>query len=142
MQPDDWSRLKKGWPHLKKLDIPPPVLGRPVEAILGCTNLGFFEALRPAAMKGPAEPIAKFTPLGWMVGGRTCPEMDSVEEGRNNVHSGTILVGQGKEGPKDQVSYAPQAIEGLRYDKVTEGSDIAGELNLYQDCGGRMQAKL
>ena len=63
-----------------------------MEAILGCTNLGFFEALRPAAVKGPEDPIAKWTPLGWMVGGRTRPEVEPVDEGRNHVHSGTILV--------------------------------------------------
>ena len=80
MEPEDWNRLKRGWSHLKKLDIPPPVLGTPVEAILGCANLGFFEALRPVSMKGTGDPIAKWTPLGWMVGGRTRPEVESVEK--------------------------------------------------------------
>ena len=28
MYPEDWSRLKQGWPHLRELDIPPPVEGR------------------------------------------------------------------------------------------------------------------
>ena len=49
MQPEDWSCLKKGWKHLKKLDIPPPVQERPIEAILGCVNLSLFEAVRPPA---------------------------------------------------------------------------------------------
>ena len=80
MKPEDWSRLKRGWPHLKKLDIPQPVGGRPIEAILGCVNLPLFEAIRPPAIRNSGEPLAKWTPLGWMVGGRTRPEVEPVEE--------------------------------------------------------------
>ena len=92
MQPEDWSKLKRGWTHLRKLDIPPPAPGIPIEAILGCVSMGLFEPLRPASVKGPGDPVARWTPLGWLVGGRTRPEVDSVEEGQNHAHTGTILV--------------------------------------------------
>ena len=92
MKPEDWSRLKRGLPHLKKLDIPQPVGGRPIEAILGCVNLTLFEAIRPPAIRRPGEPLAKWTPLGWMVGGRTRPEVEPVEEGQAQTHTGTILM--------------------------------------------------
>ena len=113
MYPEDWSRLKRGWPHLRKLDIPPPVEGRPVEAIIGCVNLTLFEALRPAAHKGPGDPLAKWTPLGWMIGGRTRPEVEPVEEGRSHTHTGTILVIQGSEEPADKVSYSVEKLDEL-----------------------------
>ena len=98
MQPEDWSRLKKGWPHLKKLDIPPPVQERPIEAILGCVNLSLFEAVRPLAIKNMEDPMAKWTPLGWMIGGRTRPEVEPVHEGQAQAHAGTILMARGGKG--------------------------------------------
>ena len=55
MQPEDWSRLKRGRPHLKKLDIPAPVAEKPIEAILGCVDLRLFEPVRPPVTKGPGE---------------------------------------------------------------------------------------
>ena len=134
MMPEDWGRLKRGWPHLKKLDIPTPVQGRPVEVILGCDNLGLFEALRPVSMKGTGDPIAKWTPLGWMVGGRTRPEVESVDDGQNHVHSGTILVGEGQGQAKKEVSYDVLQKEKAGGEKRTDCSDFAGEVNVYQDC--------
>ena len=118
MKPEDWGRLKKGLGHLRKLDIPSPVQGRPIEAILGCVNLALFEALRPPAIKGPGEPLAKWTPLGWMVGGRTRPEADPVEEGKTHTHAGTILVLDGEE--------VGRGAERVGVTKVTEVSCVAG----------------
>ena len=58
-----------------------------------------------------------------------------MEEGQNNVHSGTILVGQGEEGMENKVS-CDQFSVGETKDKVmSELSDIAGEVKFYQDCG-------
>ena len=62
--PVDWQKLKAGWPHLKGLDIPPPVAEQPVEMILGCASLQLFEAIKPSSMKGIEDPVARLTSLG------------------------------------------------------------------------------
>ena len=74
MFPEDWSRLKANWGHLKELDLPAPVEGRPFEAIIGCRYLSLLEHVDSQALhkgKGFDDPIAKRTPLGWMVAGHT-----------------------------------------------------------------------
>ena len=42
MQPEDWSRLKRGWGHLKKLDIPAPVQGKTCGGNLGMYQPGIL----------------------------------------------------------------------------------------------------
>ena len=74
MYPEDWSWLKANWGHLKELEILAPVDGRPFEAIIGCRYLSLLEhADSKSIYKGKKvdEPVAKHTPLGWMVAGRT-----------------------------------------------------------------------
>ena len=132
MQPTDWSRLKRSWPHLRKLDIPPPASDRPIEAILGCVNLALFEALRPPAVKNMGDPMAKWTPLGWMVGGRTRPEVEPVEEGQTQTHVGTILMTGGK-----QVSEVQN--EQKQGDHLIESSCLAESLKEIQTCGEECQ---
>ena len=74
MFPEDWSLLKANWPHLKHLEIPPPINGKHIEAIIGCKYLSLFEAssgeyiYRGSHM---GDPVAEKTPLGWVVAGRT-----------------------------------------------------------------------
>ena len=81
LYPENWRKLKAGWPHLKALDIPEPVANQPVEMILGCANLELFEGLKPSRVRGEGNPIARFTRLGWMVGGRTFPDVSEEVEG-------------------------------------------------------------
>ena len=128
MQPADWSRLKRSWPHLRKLDIPPPASDKPIEAILGCVNLALFEALRPPAVKNMGDPMAKWTPLGWMVGGRTRPEVEPVEEGQAQTHAGTILMAGGK-----QVSEVKN--EQMQGSDLFGSSCLAESLEEIQTCG-------
>ena len=74
MFPEDWSQLKGNWPHLKHLEIPPPIKGKHVEAIVGCKYLALFEASSGEDIhkgKDPGDPVAKKTPLGWVVAGKT-----------------------------------------------------------------------
>ena len=128
MVPDDWSRLKRGWPHLKKLDIPPPVPGRPIEAILGCVSLTLFEAIRPTAIRGTGDPVAKWTPLGWMVGGRTRPEVEPVDEGLAHTHEGTILMAE-----IEKVSQIDKDV-GKEYE-MTSASCFSDVVKECQECG-------
>ena len=88
--PTDWSKLKGGWPHLKQLDIPAPVANQPVELILGCENLLLFEGVKPSSIKGPTDPVARLTPLGWMTGGRTYPEASTEVEGDSRIIQGDV----------------------------------------------------
>ena len=138
MQPEDWSRLKRGWTHLKKLDIPAPVPSRPIEAILGCVDLRLFEPLKPPAMRGTGEPVAKLTPLGWMVGGRTRPEVEPVGDGENHAHTSTIMVGQGTQEPEEQVR--PQKDKMSELKKINEPS-FAGVINFHQNCEDECRQK-
>ena len=73
MFPEDWSQLKSNWPHLRDLDIPPPVKGKHIEAIVGCKYLSLFEASSGDDIhkgKHVGDPVAKNTPLGWVVAGK------------------------------------------------------------------------
>ena len=74
MFPEDWSQLKINWPHLKHLEIPPPVNGRHIEAIVSCKYLSLFEASSGEDIywgRHMGDPVAKKTPLGWAVAGKT-----------------------------------------------------------------------
>ena len=95
--PEDWSKMKQGWPHLKNLDIPSPVAGEPVTMILGCKNLRLFETIKPTTLKGPMDPIARLMPLGWMIGGRTFPEPSTDVTGESRVIYGEVGIAHGKE---------------------------------------------
>ena len=88
--PVDWSKMKGGWPHLKNLDIPPPVADQPMEMILGCESLKLFETIKPSTVRGAADPVARLTCLGWMVGGRTTPEPSPDVEGESRVIKGDV----------------------------------------------------
>ena len=80
--------MKNGWAHLKGLDIPEPVADQPVEMILGCESLALFEAIKPSASRGPKDPVARLTCIGWMIGGKTCPEPSAEAEGESRMVSG------------------------------------------------------
>ena len=74
MFPEDWSQLKSNWPHLRNLDLPAPVPGKHIEAIIGCKYLSLFEASSGEDIhkgKHMGDPVAKNTPLGWVVAGKT-----------------------------------------------------------------------
>ena len=74
MYPENWSRRKSNWGHLKALELPEPVDGKPFEAIIGCRYLALLEPEGPQDLHMGAssdEPVAKLSPLGWIVGGRT-----------------------------------------------------------------------
>ena len=140
MLPEDWSGLKRGWTHLRKLDIPPPVAERPMEVILGCVDLRMFEAIRPAAVKGAGDPVAKFTPLGWMVGGRTRPEVEPVDEGHSHAHTGTILMTRNNGVSVDEVSQDGKSLGDVTSD-VADPTSIAGTVNFHQDCNEECRQK-
>ena len=101
--PTDWQKMKKGWAHLKGLDILEPVPEYPIEMILGCENLALFEAVKPSAMRGPSDPVARLTPLGWMIGGKTYPEPSPDAEGDSRMVSGDCGVALGKDKQEKEV---------------------------------------
>ena len=71
LQIEDWDSLKSGWDHLKDLPLPKPVGDGIVDLILGSAALDLMEARKPALFGPSGGPVAKFTSLGWIVGGRT-----------------------------------------------------------------------
>ena len=97
--PTDWNKMKGGWPHLKPLDIPAPIPDQPVELILGCENLKLFEGIKPSSVRGPTDPIARLTVIGWMVGGRTHPEASVDVEGDSRVVQGIVGIIGGNSDP-------------------------------------------
>ena len=58
--------------------------------ILGCSNLKVFESIKPSAIKGDQDPVARQTALGWMVVGRTRPEVSSDAAGEALTLQGRI----------------------------------------------------
>ena len=111
--PEDWGKMKQGWPHLKGLDIPSPVAGEPVAMILGCENLSLFEAIKPPTMRGATDPVARLTSLGWMIGGRTFPEPSSDVTGESRVVRGEVGIVSG--GTADKVSETEERINVANY---------------------------
>ena len=95
--PEDWGKMKNGWPHLKGLDIPSPVEGEPITMILGCENLQLFETIKPTTLRGPTDPVARLTRLGWMVGGRTFPEPSTDVTGESRIVKGDVGIASGVE---------------------------------------------
>ena len=81
---------------MKGLDLLEPVEDQPVEMILGCENLKLFEAIKPSSLRGPTDPVAWLTPLGWMAGGKTYPEPAPDAEGDPGVITGESGVAQGQ----------------------------------------------
>ena len=89
MYPENWARLKSNWKHLKDLDLPEPVEGRPFEAIIGCRYLALLEPESSEGLhvgKNSDDPVAKLTPLGWVMAGRT----SSHSSGRVAANQGTV----------------------------------------------------
>ena len=95
--PEDWGKMKQGWTHLKNLDIPSPVEGEPITMILGCENLRMFEAIKPSTCRGPTDPVARLTSLGWMIGGRTFPEPSTDVTGESRVVRGDVGIAAGRD---------------------------------------------
>ena len=124
--PENWNKLKAGWPHLKGLDIPAPVPDQPVEMILGCANLQLFEGLKPTSMKAAGDPVTRLTQLGWMVGGRTHPEPSPDEEGEARVVDAVVGGGQQSEVSKP-----------IRFDRRIEMKSLSflAEHQLRSACG-------
>ena len=82
---EDWSLLKKHWPHLRKLPLPSPEGEGGVDLILGSSALDLMEAIQPVVFGPPGGPVAKLTKLGWVTGGRTTPvPTPSASSGRLN----------------------------------------------------------
>jgi hypothetical protein len=72
--PDDWSVLKKAWPHLKDLDIAPVFLNEQVHMLIGTDN-AHLQASQCADRAGPGgTPFARKLVFGWVVGGRMYPD--------------------------------------------------------------------
>ena len=93
LQIENWHELRSGWKHLKTLPLPKPVGDGVVDLILGSSALDLMEAVRPAIFGPPGGPVAKLTPLGWIVGGRTSESkvddtFDEEEVGRLNFSLG------------------------------------------------------
>ena len=91
LQIEDWSKLKNNWTHLQDLPLPQPIGDGVVDLILGSAALDLMEARNPVRFGPPGGPVAKFTSLGWIVGGRTqrkaSPEAPT-GEGRINFSLG------------------------------------------------------
>ena len=98
MFPEDWSQLKYNWPHLKDLDIPSPVKGRHIEAIIGCKYLALFEPDNQETIyKGPNidDPVAKKAPLGWVVAGKTSASAQGSAMNISGQFKGFAIVASG-----------------------------------------------
>ena len=69
----NWKEKKQSWPHLAELDLPEPA-SRPVEGIIGLTEPWLIAPLKAAITGGRNDPMAIYTRLGWIVGGKVVPE--------------------------------------------------------------------
>ena len=66
----DWKKFKLQWPHLKNVPFPEITPESRVDMIIGVQNTGLMRALE-ADITGPKNgPIARRTPLGWVVFGQ------------------------------------------------------------------------
>ena len=64
----DWSTEAKNWDHLKALNIPAPA-NRPIQGIIGTSEMFLLSPLERAVTRGRHDPVAFRSRLGWMVGG-------------------------------------------------------------------------
>ena len=88
LEPIDWSRRKKDFPHLADLPIEPMIEGEPVTLLLGTRNPQLFEILDVRRGK-PGEPWVFLSPLGWVVVGPVSPE----EKNTTMLNVGHLFVG-------------------------------------------------
>ena len=77
---EDWHLLKNNWAHLQDLPLPKPVGDGIVDLILGSSAVDLMEATKPVLFGPPGGPIAKYTGLGWIVGGKTRPGNTTEEQ--------------------------------------------------------------
>ena len=77
--PIDWSIEAKQWKHLENITFPPPVkCPNTIEMIIGIDNAFHIRSLVEVA-GGEDEPVARKTPLGWTVGGRSDATLEMKE---------------------------------------------------------------
>ena len=86
LYPEDWSQLKFNFEHLVDLDVPAPIPGWPIKAIVGCR---YASLLYGAVMRGKYDDhIAVHAPLGMLVFGKTSK---TVPRGQARSACGTPL---------------------------------------------------
>ena len=73
----------------------------------------------------------KLTPLGWMVGGRTRPEVEPVGDGENHTQAGTIMVVQGSPRMKKGVRSGKRDLDEV---EMTDKNDLTGVVGFHKDC--------
>ena len=80
---EDWAELKRDWPHLKDLDIPPVVKEGQAQIIIGTKWAGLGASVTPDIV-GPqlSDPVARKTILGYFICGQTDPDVDPSENVR------------------------------------------------------------
>ena len=70
--PFDWARHKSRYSHLRNLPLLHPVPNKPVDLMLGMDTPDLVKSIIPDVGGATRnEPIARFTSLGWVVGGPT-----------------------------------------------------------------------
>ena len=87
------------------------------------------------------DPMAWLTKLGWMIGGRTCPEIPTSEEGRAQMVQGVVAMGQEQVSQGSKCSF-PSSVKSLS--SIAGGQVMAscGQDNCerdYQDLRRSMQ---
>ncbi len=69
--PFDWTKEQDKFKHIRNLPLKPPVPGRDVDIMLGMDTPELIRSLVPDIGGGSGQPMARFTRLGWVVGGPT-----------------------------------------------------------------------
>ena len=98
MFPENWGRLKNNWDHLKVLDLPCSVDGKPFEAIIGCRYLSLLEPRQSGDIhigKLSDDPVAKLTPLGWIMAGKTSKKAWGNAAATQGIVSGMAMPAKG-----------------------------------------------
>ena len=94
--PVNWKPYLKDYPHLKQVEVLPPVPNGRVDVLLGSRCPALMASLREV-VGGPQEPVARLTPLGWTVTGPTTPAAAWVEDREAVPLLPSLFIGAGLE---------------------------------------------
>ncbi len=69
--PYDWTKTQHKYEHIKNLPVKPPVPGKAVDIMLGLDTPELLQSLVPDRGGRGGQPLARYTRLGWVIGGPT-----------------------------------------------------------------------
>ena len=90
---ENWKALQTLWPHLEGLDIPEPVGKGEADIIIGTHHAHLLASLKADITgKEKTDPIAKCTPLGVFIMGKTDPENSQTQLGKTLIARGSKVL--------------------------------------------------